>query len=453
MKQTQLYKLISLVIGIAISLPAVAWGDQDSPVEAQAKSQASANQAAEAKMEAGYQNAMAEANRSQAEAQAALAEARKQLELASKKKQQAKQVISEEQRAEMEAMREKLTRAQRELRETSRELSQINREIIRVERDGTTREFIFRGGNQPVLGVALGDTSDTGVRVLSVSPNGPAEKAGLQPGDVIIAIGGRVLGDGGNARSGLNTALNDIEASTPVIVSVDRGAETLDLTIIPEVREPLTWQTVTRFPTAPVAPVRPAAPGAPSAPTEVMMVERIVVPEIDHAALAGQIAQMEAQIEQLGGSSANGAHWISDEPGGYEFYFGDMSELGDIALSDTSAWFGMPLTAGLRLAQIDPALGEYFDTNRGVLVLKAEQDNALLLQTGDVVLMLDRTEVNTPADFMRALREFTPGDAIQIDIKRKLKNQTLSPVISDKQARLFMPQEFEEFEVVVNSGD
>lgn len=471
MKQAQLKTLLCLVISLAIGQPGLALATQDSSAsdaKAQANTQintrtnaksdtipdakAEVQAAAELKAQAEYQKAMAEAARSQSDAQAAIAQARAQLEQAARQQAQASD-LSQERRAEIEAMRENLTRTHRELRESSRELSQINRELIRVERDGTTRHFVFSGGNQPVLGVILGKSSDTGIEVLGVSPNGPAEKAGLATGDVITAVDGRVLSAvdvSGDARIGLNIALADIEASKPVVVSVERGTETLDVSVVPEVREPLAWQSVRRFPSAPVAPAppsapaKPAAPGAPSAPaapalvSEVddnILIETMVVPEIDRAALAGHIARMEMEIEKRGENGERGSYWATDDGDAYAFYFDDMSELGDMALSDTSAWFGIPLTAGLRLAEVDPALGEYFNTDRGVLVLKAKPDNTLQLQVGDVVLNLQGTAVNSPADFMRALREFGAGDELRIDIKRKRKNQTLSPVISEQKAR------------------
>jgi|GEM_PF-3049012 len=81
-----------------------------------------------------------------------------------------------------------------------------------------------------------------------------------------------------------------------------------------------------------------------------------------------------------------------------------------------------------------------------------EQRKALLLQAGDVVLSLHGTEVNSPAESMRALREFAPGEALEIDIKRKRKNQTLSPVISDEQARFFVTQDFQNFQVIVSDN-
>jgi len=217
-----------------------------------------------------------------------------------------------------------------------------------------------------------------------------------------VALGGRVLSavdETGNTRKGLNIALSDIKADEPVIVSVERGNESHDLSVVPEVREPLSWQSVVRFPSAPLAP---------SHPGETVRIERIVVP-------------------------------------------GDMSDMGDFALHDTNAWFGMPLAAGLRLAEVDPALGEYFKTDRGVLVLKAKEDNPLLLEPGDVVLNLHGTDVNSPAEFMRALRDFEPGDELVIDIKRNRKSKTLKPVIEEGQARFFAPNDHEIHQITITN--
>lgn len=407
----------------------------------------------EAQVEAEYQQAMAEASRNRSEAQAAIARAHAELEKLNEELHESQQQLSKERRAEIEAMRKKLARTHRELRESSRELSQINRELMHIAQSNAEAQIIVTGGDKPMIGAILGRKTGAGVEVLGVSPNGPAERAGLRAGDVIVAVGGRVLAhmdDSGNVRNALNIALHELKASEPVIISVERGAETVDLKVVPEIREPLTWQSVVRLPSVPTAPTAPAAPAAPSAPVvpiapavpsdpaDNVWFEQIEVQEIDRQKLTGQIARIQAEIAQLGGLSA--AQWASGDTEDYEAYFADMSELGDFALAETSVWFGMPLTSGLRLAQVGPDLGEYFNTDRGVLVLKANRENALQLQAGDVVLNLDGVMVNSPADFMRALREFTPGEELLIDIKRKLKSQTLSPVISNEQARLFTPQ-------------
>jgi len=387
----------------------------------------------EAGIEAEYQQAMAVAEKSQADAAEAMEKAREQLHLVAENLDTVKgEELSKIKHAEMAAMREELRRANRELRNASRKISQVNRELARARMSDEASSFVFSTGDRPVLGVILGSSNDVGIQVLGVSPDGPAERAGVAAGDVIVALGGRVLAsvdETGNIRAGLNIALKDIKADEPVIVAVERGNDTLDFTVVPEVREPLSWQSVVRF---------PSAPSAPALAGGTIRIESIVVPDIDTEALTGQIEKMRIEIDER--RALVGSAEIAPMVSHYNFQFDDMSELGDFALHNTNAWFGMPLASGLRLAAIDPGLGEYFKTDRGVLVLQAKEDNALLLQPGDVVLSLQGSDINSPADFMRALREFEPGDELVIDIKRKRKSKTLKPVIEESQARFFTPK-------------
>ena len=99
----------------------------------------------------------------------------------------------------------------------------------------------------------------------------------------------------------------------------------------------------------------------------------------------------------------------------------------------------MPLARGLKLAEIDSGLGEYFKTDRGVLVLSARADNALQLKSGDVILQVGKAAVNSPAEFMRALRDYQSGDEVEMDIKRKRKDQTLKTVMPENRSSYFAP--------------
>jgi len=388
----------------------------------------------QAKLEAEYEKALVDVEKDRQTAEASIKKAREQLQLVSEQRQQASEAKTRARaakHAEMEKMHEELSHARMQLRETSREVARVNREVVRARASSNATSYVFRTPDQPVLGVILGNADDVGVKVLGVSPDGPSEKAGIKQGDVIVALGGNVLAavsEDGNARNGLGIAIREIKANEPVIVSVERGDQTLDLTVVPEIREPLTTHFVSRISSAPVAP---------GAPGEVITIERIVVPRIDTDALGEQIEQIRVEVDTQRMLMESGS--FSPDGEEFEFEFHELSEMGDFALHDANVWFGLPMARGLKLAEIDPALGEYFKTDRGVLVLKAKDDNELKLESGDVVLQIGDTEVNSPAEFMRALRGFHSGDELEIDIKRKRKDRTLKMIMPENRTSFFAP--------------
>ena len=407
----------ALLFGLSTPSPA-ATADQEAAQAAEAKAQA--------QLEADYRKALAEVEKERLKAEASMEKARKQMQLAAEVRAKSSEE-SEKARAahsaEMARMHEELNLARRQLRETSREIARVDREVARARAGSGTNSFVYRTTARPVIGVVLGNANDEGVEVLGVSPAGPAERAGIQQGDVIVAFGNRKLSavdESGDAMRGLNIALKDLKADEPVIVSVDRGGESLDLSVVPEKREPLGWHTVTRFPTA---------PESPESPEKVISIERIVVPEIDTEELAEQIEQIRIEVAERGkliSAREPASHDV------YEFEFHDLSELGDLALHEANIWFGLPLTRGLKLAELDPELGEYFKVDRGVLVLKAQTDNKLQLETGDVILQVGDTQVNSPAEFMRTLREYESGEELSIDVKRDRKNRTLKVTMPER---------------------
>lgn len=388
----------------------------------------------QAQLEAQYKKALAQVEEQQRAAEVSIEKAREQLQLVNEQRDSAtedmkrKRAASE---AELEKMQEELNNARRQLRESSREISRVNREVARARAAHQSNEFISRTWERPVIGVILGEANDVGVKVLGVSPDGPAERAGIEQGDVIVALDGRVLAtvdEAGDTKSGLNMAMKEIKANEPLIISVERGDQTVDLTVVPEVREPLTWKTITRF---------PSVPAIPGKPHTVVMVEQIEVPEIDTEAIAEQIEKIRIEVDEQRAFIESGEAVPFESE--YEFEFHELSELGDFALNDANVWFGLPMTHGLQLAEIDPGLGEYFKTDRGVLVLKARQDNDMQLRSGDVILQVGGTAVNSPAEFMRALRGYDAGDEFEMEIKRERKNRTLKTVMPENRTSYYLP--------------
>lgn len=442
MKHSNTLILLATALLLGMTTTVTAASDEEAALQAEEKE-------LQAQLEAEYKEALSEAEQERHAAEASIEKAREQLERVSEQQSEGRAA----QRAEMAQMHEELNQARRQLQQTQREIARVNREVSRVrseERHAT--RFTYTTTDRPIIGVILGDADDVGVKVLGVSPDGPSERAGIRQGDVIVSVGGQVLAaieESENARDGLRVAMADINADEPLTVTVERSDKTIDLIVVPEVREPRTWHTVTRFPSAPHAV---AAPGAPEEPARVVTIERIVVPEIDTAGMAEHIAKIRVEIDERRDLLDKGV--LAPVEHEYEFEFHDMSEMGNFALHDANIWFGLPMAQGLQLAEIDPGLGEYFKTDRGVLVLKAKADNELQLESGDVILQVGDTEVNSPAEFMRALRGFESGDEVEIDIKRKRKNRTLKAIMPESQMSFFKSdnEEIHSFEITSHTN-
>ena len=410
----------------------------------------------QAKLQVEYEKALSAAEQQRLAAETAVEKAREQMQLATEQKKLSA-MQSEEERAHYEAkmskMHEELNHTHRQLQQTTREIARVNREVARARAGSHSTSYVFRTSERPVIGVILGDSGDKGVEVLGVSPDGPSDQAGIRQGDIIVAAGGRVLNEideADDAGNGLRIAMRDIKADEPLIISVERDKQVLDLTVVPEIREPLSWQSVVRFPSAPVSPDSPDAPRAVTAPESTITIERIVVPEINSAEITVQIEQMRSEIEKR--RALREVSRVAPVDGEWEIEFHELSEMGNFALQDANVWYGLPMAEGLQLAEIDAGLGEYFKTDRGVLVLKARTDNDLQLESGDVILQVGDTRVNSPAEFMRALRGLNSGDELVMDIKRHRKDRTLKTIMPQGRTSFFVPGDGEKHTFTITSS-
>jgi C-terminal processing protease CtpA/Prc len=317
-------------------------------------------------------------------------------------KQQARERALQEE--ELAQTREELSRAHRELREATREMARAHRQLSRTDH---VRETIHQVnlGDRAVIGVVLGHETEKGVELIGVSPDGPAERAGLEQGDILVSIQDIALADNDNARELVFEVMSEVDDQEELAVVIERDGISAEYTVTAEIREPRGWQSMIRI--AEVEAVA-AMPG-----DRHVIIERIEIPEIDEEAIAAQVAELTEHLQH------------------YEFDYEEFSEFGEHAMSEANIWFGLPRAHGLELTSINEGLGVYFKTDRGVLVIKAKEDNAYGLESGDVILSIDSTAVNSPSDMMRALRDVEPGNEIDIGIKRNRRDKTLSVIVPE----------------------
>ena len=150
-------------------------------------------------------------------------------------------------------------------------------------------------------------------------------------------------------------------------------------------------------------------------------------------AVAGEVRVpviVPVQVNQV--IAGGGDHDMHVAPEVFEYNFETFSDLGEDALYSANVWFGMPLTRGLKLAEVNEGLGDYFKADHGVLVLNATEDNDLQLLAGDVVLAVAGKRVDKPADLMRELRGLESGTTLEIEIMRKRKSKTIEVEVPDQ---------------------
>jgi Zn-dependent M28 family amino/carboxypeptidase len=120
--------------------------------------------------------------------------------------------------------------------EGMRRIQEMVTEIVRTVASAETRPKYLAtqtprsrgGGDRPYFGsVPEFGKAVEGYALMSVTPNGPAERAGLKAGDVIVQLGASRIG----GLEDFDSALRKFSAGDQVAVRVKRGDQELELTV------------------------------------------------------------------------------------------------------------------------------------------------------------------------------------------------------------------------------
>lgn len=252
---------------------------------------------------------------------------------------------------------------------------------------GSVQVLTLRRGRLGIVVSLEQESSDSiGALVQSVTPNGPADKAGIRSGDVIVRVNGRTLV--GEARPGqvsprpgmaLITLGARVQPGDTMVVQYQRGKERKNATIV--AGDDPVWTFVQRT----TEPRQEALPDGP---------EFEEVPDI-RMRIDGPPRMPEPMRTP-----------------GYRMLM-----------------LTRPL-ADLEVVPLNPELGRYFGTPAGVLVITVPPDSKLGLKPGDVVFTVDGRRVRSPGQLLRTLQSYEVGESFKLEIMRLRKREVITGTIN-----------------------
>jgi S1-C subfamily serine protease len=241
--------------------------------------------------------------------------------------------------------------------------------------DPDVRMFSFSPGRGRI-GVTVAVRADNehdrlGASIQSVVPDGPADKAGLEAGDIITKFDGTALGgvaadDEDESGPGMKLVelARKLDPGDEVAVEYRRGDETRTTTIEAE---------------------------------DLGNTFSFRMPNMDHF--------------------RRGLNELRVLPHDLDFEF-----------------FGNSRWGGLELVNLNPDLGEYFGTEEGLLVVSVAEGSELNLKAGDVILSVADRKLKSPSHAMRILGSYDEGETVELGIMRNQRRQTISVTVPDEPA-------------------
>jgi hypothetical protein len=264
---------------------------------------------------------------------------------------------------------------------------------------GAMARVIRESMMQPRIGIFVDNTGSQasdkyGALVSSVSPGGPADKAGLRSGDIITKVDGKSLAASAKdeALPGVRLVeiISKLAVGKPVSLEYRRGTTTNTTKVTPVEEGEIAFSDLSPTIVMRSDSVR-LRNGMQVMPRGATMATRVPL-QLERPTLPG----FEDAMPSVPGSSFS------------------------IAFSN-----GGPLS-NLELVSLNEKLGTYFGTTEGVLVVNVGSKDAFGLTPGDVIVSVDGRKVNASSQLMRILRTYDKGEEFKIQILRQKKAETLT---------------------------
>lgn len=260
--------------------------------------------------------------------------------------------------------------------------------------------------NRGFIGVTVDprprDTDRYGAYIMAVTPNYPADKAGVRAGDIIVRIDGKELARGSTERTvGPQESLPWLRLSE-IVGKLEPGKEVS-----------LEYRRDDRNRTTRITPVEDTRWMVRAAPS------------------VAWVDGNRMQVTPPSGVGVFSTRPEAPEPPQFSgtYVFGlDSARAPFRTYSDGAGFafaFGGPL-AELELVAMNPGLGATFGTERGVLIVNAPEKGALGLRAGDVVTAVDGRTVDTPSELIRVLRTYDKDKSFTLTVFRDKQRQSIN---------------------------
>lgn len=288
---------------------------------------------------------------------------------------------AEESQAETER---KLEDARRRLDAAAREVAELSMSMSEYAVP-MTRPFIQMTRQRAMLGINLGPRGEEladGVAIVSVSPGGAAESAGLKAGDVLLEIGSKPLKRDGDLspREVLMKEMGEVKPGEKVELRYRRDKKVATASVT--ARAPMD-----RMFTMPLA-------------------------------VRGQFGNAGAM------------------------------PLPPLAMMRAVGVFG-----STELVPLTPKLGQYFGTDKGLLVVRAPTDSRLKLEDGDVIVDIDGRTPANPTHAFRILGSYQAGEQLKLSVLRQKKRLSFEITVPDEpSANRLTPFTFQEESLMPGPG-
>ncbi|MEP6571784.1 MAG: PDZ domain-containing protein [Gemmatimonadota bacterium] len=273
------------------------------------------------------------------------------------------------------------------------------RVMVRTDSGAPSHWEVF-SNRRARLGVSVNlrakETDSVGAFINSVTPGGPAAKAGIKSGDVVTSLDGKSLLEAGTAaeqgQSAPGLRLTELaaklEPNDTISIELRRGKDKKTVSLVTGDE-----------------PAFAMADGGP-----------------------GNFTYRFNTDENGPGDTKMHGFTFQDGPeNGMSRSFERMrmnKGPGEAFMMS----FDSPL-ADLELAPMNEDLGKYFGVNDGVLVISVPDDSQLNLKPGDVILAVDGRAPTSPSHLLRILRSYDEGESIKIDVMRMKKKETVTAKI------------------------